>query len=460
MSRRMAKALGDLRDLRVAGSVWSSAPALAVPDLEVVAHADHDHVLLDAACADQRRRQRHAAGRVELDVERAAAEEAGELARCSGLSGLQPGRERLDDSCRRPRASRPPRRARAPSRGPRRPRRRARNLAGIVEPVLRVERVLEMAPESQCPCSAWKSSDRSGGVGGAPPLRSCVRAAIMPHFPPLCNTFPHIVRKRPSVPAGYPWPALSAHSHAVCAAGAVVGALPGNARLQTANVRGRSFGGPCCDGLQRARVAAPRPTQQGSGQRRGHQQQHRRDQQQSHHELDLGRRAGRVLLRSRRRRASAGVARLSGQRSASGAPWRSRAVQRGDEGGQRGRGQRAAGHLARARPSSGTPRRICARRSATRAPAARPACSPTAPSACAAATPGLHRHSQQVEQRPGARCGSRCRAARAPRARARGPARGSRGRAPAPGSRSPSRPGAAAASTAPAGRGRQRGREP
>src|SRR3954447_23166327 len=79
ISRRMAKALRDLLDLRVEVGLVGGV-AGAVPDLEVVDGADHDDVLRDARVLVERRVQRDAAGRVELDVERAAAEEAGELA--------------------------------------------------------------------------------------------------------------------------------------------------------------------------------------------------------------------------------------------------------------------------------------------------------------------------------------------------------------------------------------------
>src|SRR5215208_5029422 len=62
-------------------------------------------------------------------------------------------------------------------------------------------------------CSKWprnanghipeKSSDRSGGVGGAPPLRS-IGDSTVPHFLPLCNTIPHfsVRRGRQRVVAG------------------------------------------------------------------------------------------------------------------------------------------------------------------------------------------------------------------------------------------------------------------
>src|SRR5690349_12135287 len=68
MSRRMAKALSDLRDL-VRERVLVGVPGLAVPDLEVVQLTHDDDVLLDAAVLHQLRVERHAAGRVQRHVE-------------------------------------------------------------------------------------------------------------------------------------------------------------------------------------------------------------------------------------------------------------------------------------------------------------------------------------------------------------------------------------------------------
>src|SRR5918999_2902358 len=79
MSRRIAKALGHLLDLRVEGLLLL-LPALLRPDLEVVPHADHDHLLLDARVGDELRRQRHAAAGVEVDLPGVAMEEARHLA--------------------------------------------------------------------------------------------------------------------------------------------------------------------------------------------------------------------------------------------------------------------------------------------------------------------------------------------------------------------------------------------
>src|SRR5918992_5757835 len=79
MSRRMAKALSDSRDFRVQG-LLVVAPAIAVPDLEVIEVPDDHHLLLDAGVLEERVVERHPPGGVELGVERAPREVAGELA--------------------------------------------------------------------------------------------------------------------------------------------------------------------------------------------------------------------------------------------------------------------------------------------------------------------------------------------------------------------------------------------
>src|SRR5215210_6926482 len=78
MSRRIAKALRHLPDLRVE-SLLLLLPALLRPDLEVVAHPNHDDLLLDPGVHQERRRQRDPAARVELDLERVALVEARQL---------------------------------------------------------------------------------------------------------------------------------------------------------------------------------------------------------------------------------------------------------------------------------------------------------------------------------------------------------------------------------------------
>src|SRR3954462_14098093 len=79
MSRRMAKALRDLDDLAIQ-LLLVRLPAAAIPDLDVVEVADDHHVLLDARVLEQRLPERDAAGRVEVDVPRVAREVAREAA--------------------------------------------------------------------------------------------------------------------------------------------------------------------------------------------------------------------------------------------------------------------------------------------------------------------------------------------------------------------------------------------
>src|SRR4051812_46919664 len=80
MSSRMAKAGGDVGKLVGEGAVVVG-PGGPVPDLEAVARAgDHD-VLGERAVLEQEAGDHHAAGRVELGVQRVGGEEAVELAR-------------------------------------------------------------------------------------------------------------------------------------------------------------------------------------------------------------------------------------------------------------------------------------------------------------------------------------------------------------------------------------------
>src|SRR3954467_15421683 len=79
MSRRMAKALRDPDDLAIELPLVGQ-PALAIPDLEVVEIAHHDHLPIDARVLEQRLVEGHASGRVELRVPRVAREVAGQRA--------------------------------------------------------------------------------------------------------------------------------------------------------------------------------------------------------------------------------------------------------------------------------------------------------------------------------------------------------------------------------------------
>src|SRR3954470_5143055 len=183
MSRRIAKALSHLPDLGVE-RLLLGAPALGAPDLEVVPHPDDHDLLLDPRVREQRRRYGHAAAAVQRDLEGVALVEAAELA------VLRAHRVQVRERARDDRlvvGRRPEREAglgvlgedgavleeRAES---------SRN----AEPVLRVQRVLEVTTKSQgaCPC---RKSDRSGGGGGPPPLRSVTAR----HPSPLSPTVQH-----------------------------------------------------------------------------------------------------------------------------------------------------------------------------------------------------------------------------------------------------------------------------
>src|SRR3954453_19649272 len=141
MSRRMAKALRHLLDLRVE-CLLLLVPAVLRPDLEVVPNANHHDLLLDRGVRQQRRRERHAAARVELDVEGVALVEARD-APVVGADRVQSAQRALDDLLVRVRG--PDRHTgfrvlgENGSTGERRAK-PGRN----AEPVLRVQRVLEV----------------------------------------------------------------------------------------------------------------------------------------------------------------------------------------------------------------------------------------------------------------------------------------------------------------------------
>src|SRR5215216_2306936 len=98
--------------------------------------------------------------------------------------------------------------------------------------------------------SPGEDSDRSGGVGGAPPLRS-IAAATVPHYFPLCNTTPHFSVR---------WAVVVAKGSRVF--GSVAGKSSGKGRWDDGCVWARfllppallnaiarakpALGGPCC----------------------------------------------------------------------------------------------------------------------------------------------------------------------------------------------------------------------
>src|SRR4051812_42481993 len=198
MSRRMAKALRDLDDLAIQ-FLLVRVPAGAVPDLDVVQVAHHHDLLLDPRVLEQLLPERHATGRVELhvpgvprEVAREAAAllgdriEVAEEAVGEGLEGLRrpdrhAGLERLRENH---------------SVGE-----RGAELGGHVQPLLCVERVVELPAEGQCvlrlpypfrsevSCGPrWRS-----GRSPATPVRSRCR-----HSTPLRPTLQHICPLFPS----------------------------------------------------------------------------------------------------------------------------------------------------------------------------------------------------------------------------------------------------------------------
>ena len=92
----MAKALSDSGDFRVQG-LLVVVPAVAIPDLEVIEVPDDHDLLLDPGVLEQGLVEGDPAGRVELGVERAPREVAGQLA-ALGADGGQGGGVALGSS--------------------------------------------------------------------------------------------------------------------------------------------------------------------------------------------------------------------------------------------------------------------------------------------------------------------------------------------------------------------------
>src|SRR5829696_4173052 len=146
MSRRIAKTLRHLPDLGVQ-SLLLLLPALLRPHLEVVAHAHHHDLLVDAGVGEERRRQRHAPARVQLDLEGVALVEARQLA-VLGPHRVQSAERALDD--RLVRLGSPHRHAGLRVFGENGSTGEGRAEPGRnAEPVLRVQRVLEVATKRQ-----------------------------------------------------------------------------------------------------------------------------------------------------------------------------------------------------------------------------------------------------------------------------------------------------------------------
>src|SRR5215210_105985 len=187
MSRRIAKALRHLPDFRVQ-SVLLLLPALLRPHLEVVAHPHHEDLLLDPGVLEEWRRQGHTAARVELDLEGVALVEARQLA-VLGPHRVQLAECALDD--RLVRLGSPHRDAglrvlgenRSTGEGSAEPGRNA-------EPVLRVQRVLEVATKRHrsYPGERVRPEWRSGRSPATPVDCWCHRTPLSPtlqHDSPL-----------------------------------------------------------------------------------------------------------------------------------------------------------------------------------------------------------------------------------------------------------------------------------
>src|SRR3954453_2645174 len=211
MSRRMAKALRDLDDLAIQ-LLLVRLPAAAVPDLDVVEIADHDHVLLDPRVLHERLAEGHATGRVELHVPRVPREVAREAAALLGdrvevaEEALGPLFEGLWCPDRHAGLERLRENHSIAEGGP--------ELGGHVQSLLCVERVVELPAERQLflrlPC---RMRGRWSGVLGGPRCRSGRSPATTArsrcrHSSPLCPTLQHICPLFPS--GGFWWQTAAA----------------------------------------------------------------------------------------------------------------------------------------------------------------------------------------------------------------------------------------------------------
>src|SRR3954465_3885682 len=167
MSRRIAKALRHLPKLRVE-LLLLGAPALGAPDLEVIPHPDDDDLLLDAGVPQQRRGHGHASAPVERDLEGVALVEAAQLA------VLRAHRVQVRERARDDRlvvGGSPKGEAGLRVLGENRSVLEERAEASRdAEPVLRVQRMLEVASKRQgaCPCRRVSGGGRGGGTPATP----------------------------------------------------------------------------------------------------------------------------------------------------------------------------------------------------------------------------------------------------------------------------------------------------
>src|SRR3954447_1500929 len=194
-------------------------PGGAAPDLEAVARARDDDVLLELAVVEQEGRNPDAARGVELGVQRVRGEEAVELARRLG-ERVHPGERRLHVGVvrlRRPHLDAPL----DPLREDDALAQRSPELGRDREPVLCVEGVVEGAAKghrsSRAPrCEKWT---RTEVEEWEEPLHPGPHAALVPHYPPLsnstCTSSPtFVVHLTPEAPR-LPWSSAFARWDAV-----------------------------------------------------------------------------------------------------------------------------------------------------------------------------------------------------------------------------------------------------
>src|SRR3954469_15032736 len=190
MSSRMAKSVRDVVHLG-GQAVVEDLPGALVPDLQAVFGAHDDDVLLQRGVLHERGRQADAAGVVELAVVRVAAVEVLDRARLARhrVQALERSRHarlevgagpQLDAGVH---AARENKTIGEP----------VAELGRDGEPVLRVERVVEGAPEGHGGGSEVRSLEPGwrGGRSPSTPARCAMCTPLSPTLQPFLNTFPH-----------------------------------------------------------------------------------------------------------------------------------------------------------------------------------------------------------------------------------------------------------------------------
>src|SRR3954451_22020827 len=187
MSSRMAKAGGDVGKL-IRKRLVVVRPGGAAPDLEAVARARDDDVLLQLAVVEQEGWKAHPPGRVELGVQRVGGEEPVQLAR--GLrERVHPRERRLHVGVvglRRPHLHAPL----DPLREDDALAQRSPELGRNREPVLCVEGVVEGAAKGHLSSRAPRGEKwtRTEVEEWEEPLHPGPHAGLLPHYPPLSNS--------------------------------------------------------------------------------------------------------------------------------------------------------------------------------------------------------------------------------------------------------------------------------